>query len=81
VNAIHNADRHLGGAGWHKPWSGSNGGNCVEVKSLGDGRYAVRQSTDPEGPALVFTEAELDVFAQGWSPHKTAVAGPEAGSA
>jgi len=81
VNAIHNADRQLGDVGWHKPWSGSNGGNCVEVKSLGNGRYAVRQSTDPEGPALVFTEAELDVFARGWSPHKAAVAGLAAGSA
>jgi hypothetical protein len=32
--------------------------------------FAMRQSTDPEGPALVFTETELDVFAAGWTPHK-----------
>jgi len=66
ANRIHNAVRTLGPEGWHKPWSGSNGGSCVEVRKLPDGRFAVRQSTDPEGPALVFTQIELDVFAQGW---------------
>jgi hypothetical protein len=38
----------------------------VEVRKLPDGRFAVRQSTDPEGPALIFTQFELDVFSQGW---------------
>ena len=66
MNRIHNAVRALGSEGWHKPWSGSNGGSCVEVRKLPDGRFAVRQSTDPEGPALIFTQIELDVFAQGW---------------
>ena len=80
MNPIHDADRQLGGADWHQPWSGSNGGNCVEVKSLGGGRYAVRQSTDPQGPALVFTERELDVFAGGWGVHKAQVGGTAADS-
>jgi hypothetical protein len=66
VNRIHNAALTLGAEGWRKPWSGSNGGSCVEVRRLSDGRYAVRQSTDPEGPALIFTQIELDVFSQGW---------------
>jgi hypothetical protein len=66
VKHIENAVRALGADGWHKPWSGSNGGSCVEVRKLPDGRFAVRQSTDPEGPALIFTQFELDVFSQGW---------------
>jgi Domain of unknown function (DUF397) len=70
MNHISNASLELGAVGWHKPWSGHNGGNCVEIKPLSDGRLALRQSTDPNGPALLFTEAELDVFAAGWAPHK-----------
>ncbi|MEV0622004.1 DUF397 domain-containing protein [Nonomuraea sp. NPDC050404] len=70
---IPNAARHLGADGWHKPWSGHNGGSCVEIKSLADGRFALRQSEEPDGPALLFTETELDVFAHGWAPHKTVV--------
>ena len=50
------------GALWQKPWSGSNGGACLEVAKLPDGRVAVRQSTDPEGPALVFSAEEIRVF-------------------
>jgi hypothetical protein len=73
MNHVINAVLELGADGWCKPWSGHNGGNCVEIKSLADGRFAMRQSTDPEGPALVFTETELDVFAAGWTPHKAAV--------
>jgi hypothetical protein len=42
----------------------------VEIKPLANGRFALRQSADPDGPALVFTETELDLFALGWSPHK-----------
>lgn len=53
---------HLGTHGWMKPWSGGNGGNCVEVLKLQDGRIAMRQSTDPEGPALVYTVSELSAF-------------------
>ena len=64
------ASGQLGAGGWHKPWSGHNGGSCVEVKPLPGGQFALRQSADPAGPALIFTEAELDVFAAGWTPHK-----------
>ena len=70
---IPNASRDLGADDWHKPWSGHNGGACVEIKSLPDGRFALRQSQEPEGPALLFTETELDVFAAGWNPHKATV--------
>jgi hypothetical protein len=36
----------------------------VEVLKLEDGRVALRQSTDPSGPALVYTVGEITAFIQ-----------------
>ena len=58
----------LGTEGWHKPWSGTNGGSCVEAKRLPDGRVALRQSTDPDGPALIYSRHEMASFLAGASP-------------
>jgi hypothetical protein len=55
----------LGTDGWRKPWSGGNGGSCVEAKRLNDGRVALRQSTDPHGPALIYTNHEISRFIEG----------------
>jgi hypothetical protein len=55
----------LGAEGWRKPWSGGNGGSCVEAKKLNDGRVALRQSTDPDGPALIYTHHEITTFIEG----------------
>jgi hypothetical protein len=45
----HNIDNFA----WRKSsYSGSNGGNCVEVAVLADDGRAVRDSKDPEGPVL-----------------------------
>ncbi|MEU6011412.1 DUF397 domain-containing protein [Streptomyces sp. NPDC001698] len=55
----------LGTEGWHKPWSGTNGGSCVEAKRLPDGTVALRQSTDPEGPALLYSRDEMIAFLRG----------------
>ncbi|MDX3231947.1 DUF397 domain-containing protein [Streptomyces sp. ME19-01-6] len=52
----------LGTEGWEKPWSGTNGGTCIEAKKLPDGRVALRQSTDPAGPALIYSRAEVASF-------------------
>ncbi|MET7765209.1 DUF397 domain-containing protein [Streptomyces sp. NPDC005393] len=52
----------LGTEGWEKPWSGSNGGTCIEAKRLPDGRVALRQSTDPAGPALICSRSEVASF-------------------
>lgn len=42
-------------AQWRKSsYSGSNGGNCVEVAGNLPGLVAVRDSKDPHGPALIF---------------------------
>jgi hypothetical protein len=43
----------LTNASWRKSsFSSGNGGNCIEVAEL-PGMVAVRDSKDPEGPALV----------------------------
>jgi hypothetical protein len=56
----------LHGAAWVKSsYSGPTGGNCVELARLPGGRVAVRNSSDPAGPALVFTPAEWDAFLAG----------------
>ena len=57
--------RDLGSEGWHKPWSGTNGGNCIEAMKLADGRVALRQSADPDGPALIYTHREMETFIRG----------------
>ncbi|QQM39044.1 DUF397 domain-containing protein [Streptomyces liliifuscus] len=55
----------LGTEGWQKPWSGTNGGSCVEAKRLPDGSVAFRQSKDPDGPALIYTREEMISFLEG----------------
>ena len=47
---------------WRKSsYSGGNGGKCIEVAGL-PGTIAVRDSKDPDGPALLFTPAEWAAF-------------------
>jgi hypothetical protein len=43
--------------------SGNNGGNCVEVARSLRGIVAVRDSKDPEGPALLFAPGDWQTFA------------------
>lgn len=53
----------LDAAIWRKSsYSGSNGGDCVEVAALPDQSLAVRDSKDPDGPKLTFTRAEWRTF-------------------
>jgi hypothetical protein len=54
----------LGPDGWRKPWS-QNGGACLEAKQLPGGRVALRQSTDPDSPALILDPHEIRAFVQG----------------
>ena len=44
----------LSGAGWVKSSHSQSGGNCVEVAPGFPSVMPVRDSKDPEGPALVF---------------------------
>jgi hypothetical protein len=57
--------KQLGTEGWRKPWSGGNGGSCVEALRLRDGRVALRQSTDPDGPALIWSPQAIATFIRG----------------
>ena len=53
-------------ADWRKSsYSGTNGGNCVEVARNLPGVVAVRDSKDPGGPALAFTPADWRAFTAG----------------
>ena len=53
-------------AEWRKStYSGDNGGDCVEVAGNLPGVIAVRDSKDPDGPALIFTPDEWRTFTAG----------------
>jgi hypothetical protein len=53
----------LSRAEWRKSsYSGNNGGNCVEVADNLPNTIAVRDSKDPDGPALIFTPAVWAAF-------------------
>ena len=52
----------LTGAEWRKSSSSSNNGDCVEVARNLPGIVAVRDSKNPDGPALVFTADRWQAF-------------------
>ncbi|WP_406312697.1 DUF397 domain-containing protein [Streptosporangium sp. NBC_01639] len=56
----------LSAAIWRKSSrSSDNGGQCIEVASNLPGAVAVRDSKNPDGPALLFTPAEWRSFVGG----------------
>ena len=55
----------LRGVSWLKSRASNPSGNCVEMARLPDGAIAVRNSRFPDGPALLYTRAEIDAFIQG----------------
>ncbi|MBO1417352.1 DUF397 domain-containing protein [Streptomyces sp. FH025] len=62
----------LAGARWVKSRYSGNGGECVEVAPGFPGVMPVRDSKDPEGPALVFS-------AEAWTSFVAATAAGEFG--
>ncbi|MER7226426.1 DUF397 domain-containing protein [Streptomyces rubradiris] len=54
----------LVGARWVKASASDGRDDCVELADLGE-NVAVRNSRDPEGPALIFTRSELAAFVDG----------------
>ncbi|MET8824464.1 DUF397 domain-containing protein [Streptomyces sp. NPDC004610] len=50
---------------WIKSHHSAAEGNCVEVAPLIDGSVAMRNSRFPDGPALVYTPAEVAAFLAG----------------
>jgi hypothetical protein len=55
----------LRGVRWWKSGRSSAQGNCVETAELPGKAVAVRNSRHPEGPALIFSRAEVRAFLEG----------------
>jgi hypothetical protein len=54
-------DMGLPRAAWRKSTHSNNGGDCVEVTGTGQA-IAVRDSKNPDGPALAFTPEQWHSF-------------------
>ncbi|UGY92244.1 DUF397 domain-containing protein [Streptomyces gobiensis] len=50
---------------WQKSKHSNSQGTCVEFAKLATGEVAVRNSRFPEGPALVYTPAEVEAMLLG----------------
>ncbi|MGX4733237.1 DUF397 domain-containing protein [Kitasatospora griseola] len=50
---------------WQKAKRSNGTGSCVELRGLDTGEVAVRNSRFPDGPALIFTRAEIDALMDG----------------
>jgi hypothetical protein len=51
---------------WQKSRRSNPSGNCVELAALpGGDEIAMRNSRFPDGPALIYTLAEIDAFVRG----------------
>ncbi|MEV7021780.1 DUF397 domain-containing protein [Kitasatospora sp. NPDC093558] len=64
----------LSRAAWYKSTYSDNGGTCVEVTADFPGLTPVRDSKDPQGPALIFP-------AEAWRSFVAAVQAGEFGEA
>ncbi len=59
------AAAELHGVVWRKSRHSNSQGSCVEFAKLPGGSVAVRNSRHPEGPALVYTPAEIEAMLLG----------------
>ncbi|MGW1200476.1 DUF397 domain-containing protein [Streptomyces sp. NPDC002536] len=55
----------IDGVVWRKSRHSNSQGSCVEFAKLPGGGVAVRNSRHPEGPALVYTPAEIEAMLLG----------------
>jgi hypothetical protein len=56
---------HVAKGAWRKSSQSNSQGQCVEFAALPDGSVAVRNSRYPQGPALVYTRAEISALIAG----------------
>ncbi|MEV0783503.1 DUF397 domain-containing protein [Streptomyces sp. NPDC050423] len=59
------AATELRGVAWQKSRHSNSQGSCVEFAKLPDGDVAMRNSRHPDGPALVYTTAEIEALLLG----------------
>jgi hypothetical protein len=57
--------RDLDDVAWQKSSHSNSQGTCVELAGLPGGQIALRNSRHPDGPALIYTPAEIDAFIRG----------------
>lgn len=62
MGQVPNAHDALPDVTWRKSARSGKQGNCVELASVRSHGVAVRNSRFPEGPALVFSVAEMSDF-------------------
>jgi hypothetical protein len=55
----------IDGAVWQKSRLSNSQGDCVELAPLAGGDVAVRNSRFPDGPALIYTRAEIAALFDG----------------
>ncbi len=55
----------LPAAAWRKSSASNSQGACVELAELASGEFAVRNSRNPGGPALIYTRAEIEALIAG----------------
>jgi hypothetical protein len=55
----------LAGVLWRKSSISNSQGACVELARLTGDEFAVRNSRSPEGPALIYTRAEIAALIEG----------------
>jgi len=55
----------LRSARWRKSRHSNPSGDCVEAAKLPTGNVAIRNSRDPDGPALIFTPSEWEALVMG----------------
>ncbi|MFE4211472.1 DUF397 domain-containing protein [Streptomyces sp. NPDC056844] len=59
------AATELLGVVWQKSRHSNSQGSCVEFAKLPGGNVAMRNSRHPDGPALVYTPAEIEALLLG----------------
>jgi hypothetical protein len=59
---VNHPPHDLARARWTKSSHSGSGDQCVEVARVTAGAHAVRDSKDPQGPALMFTSSEWRSF-------------------